>query len=98
MNNKIIRILCFLLLISWTAPVLLVADSTIDFEEQIFGKKRRAAEKKAREAAAARKKAINELKETRKHLENIHQQNQLLDRRNDSLRLIRTVLNNSLYE
>ncbi len=67
-------------------------------EAQIFGKKRRAAEKKARKAAAARKKAIQELKETQKNLESIHQQNQLLDQRNDSLRLIRSRLNNSLYE
>ncbi len=78
--------------------MLLIADSTVELEEQVFGKKRRAAEKKAKEAAAARKKAIKELKETRKNLENIHQQNQLLDQRNDSLRLIRSMLNNSLYE
>lgn len=76
----------------------MIADSSLELEEQIFGKKRREAEKKAKEAADARKKAIKELKETRKNLEKIHQQNQLLDQRNDSLRLIRSMLNNSLYE
>lgn len=98
MKPTFFTFLGLLFLFTWITPVPLNAYSTIDFEEQIFGKKRREAEKKAKEAAAARKKAIEELKKTQKNLEAIHQQNKLLDLRNDSLHQIRSQLNNSLYE
>ena len=69
------------------------------YEEQVFGgKKKRAAEKRAKEATEARKRAIKELKKNQKNLEYIQEQNQLLDQRNDSLRQIKSQLNNSLYE
>jgi len=67
-------------------------------EEQIFGKKRREAEEKAKKEAEARKKAIEKLKQVQTDMERINEENIQLGTQNDRLDSIRSKLNTSLYE
>ena len=98
MKKKWFFIFCLFCLVNWILPVQLIAHPKFELEEQIFGKKRRKAEEKAKSAADARRKAIKELRENQKELEFIQEQNRLLDQRNDSLNQLKSILNNSLYD
>ncbi len=98
MKYRFFSFVALLLLLNWSGPASVSAYPATAMEDQIFGKKRREAEQKAKKAAEARKKAIEDLKRTRQNLEAVFQENQKLDRRNDSLNQIKSQLNNSLYE
>lgn len=84
--------------VSCLTSISIAATADFELEEQIFNKKRKAAEAKAARESTARKKATERMKAAQADRERIRLENIALEAENHKLDSIRFLLNNSLYD